>query len=85
MCALFLFGIPAAIIANAKGFRPWRWLLSLGIIGFIVVICFASAEKKGLDPAESARRAEKANSIGAFLCGINIFFVIIFILAALFR
>jgi uncharacterized membrane protein YidH (DUF202 family) len=85
MCALFLFGIPAAIIAAKKGFRPLRWLLALGIIGFIVVICFPSAEKKGLDPAESARRAEQANSIGAFLCGINIFFVVISILAALFR
>jgi NADH:ubiquinone oxidoreductase subunit 6 (subunit J) len=72
MIGMILFGIPAAIIAGVKGFKPLRWLLALGIIGFIVVLCLSSAKAQGISPEESAARASKANSVGAWMCGINL-------------
>jgi NADH:ubiquinone oxidoreductase subunit 6 (subunit J) len=69
---LLLFGIPAAIIAKVKGFNSLRWLLALGIVGFVWVLFLNSANAKGISPDESASRVEKANTVGAWLCGINL-------------
>ncbi len=83
---LILFGIPAAIIAGRKGFLALRWLLAFGLIGFIVVLCLSSATAKDITPEESATRAAKANTIGAWMCGINLgigFISILVLLASL--
>lgn len=64
MLAILLFGIPAAIIANVKGFKPWWWLLAFGVIGLIVVACLPSAKAAGLSEEVSAARAGSANGIG---------------------
>ena len=80
--ALILFGIPAAIIAGLKGFKWGRWLIALGIIGFIWVICLKSAKADEISPEEADRRAEKANGVGAWLAGINIGLTVIFIFIA---
>ena len=70
--AIFLFGIPTAIIAKVKGFQSLRWLFALGIVGFIWVLTLESAKTNGMSPEALARRADKANTIGAWLCGINL-------------
>lgn len=67
-----IFGVIAAIIAGNKGFKPLRWILALGIIGFITVLCLSSAKAQGIDVEESKRRAEKANKIGAVMAWINV-------------
>ena len=68
---LLLFGIPAAIIAKVKGFRALRWFFGLGIVGLIWVIFLKSAKAEGISPEVSSEREEKANTVGAWLCGIN--------------
>ncbi len=70
--SLLLFGIPAAIIAKIKGFKSLRWLFALGIIGFIWVLFLNSAKAQEISPEEMVSRAEKANTVGARLCVINV-------------
>lgn len=72
LIGLILFGIPSVIIAGTKGFKPFRWLLAFGLIGLIVVISLASAKAQDILPEEALRRAEKADSIGGWMTGINI-------------
>jgi hypothetical protein len=72
MGGVILFGIPAAIIAGVKGFKPWRWLLAFGIIGLIVVISLSSAKAQGISAEESAARASTANSYGAVLVWVSV-------------
>ena len=72
MIGLLLFGIPAAIIAGFKGFKWGRWILALGLIGFIWIIFLKSAKAKDISSEEAARRAEKANNTGGWLAVINI-------------
>ncbi|MEI6898369.1 MAG: hypothetical protein WCL00_00710 [Bacteroidota bacterium] len=78
--ALIIFGIPSAIIAGNKGFKPFRWLLALGIIGLIVVATMASATAKGISEEEAMARAEKGNSTGAILAWINVALSVIFVI-----
>ncbi|HEU18007.1 MAG TPA: hypothetical protein ENO00_01295 [Deltaproteobacteria bacterium] len=72
MMGLLLFGIPAAVIAGIKGFKWGRWILSLGIIGFIWVLFLKSAKANEISPEEAIRRAEQANRVGGWLAGINV-------------
>jgi hypothetical protein len=69
---LILFGIPSAIVAGVKGFKPFRWLIAFGFIGLIVVATLANANARGISDEEVAKRAEKANKIGAWMAGINL-------------
>ncbi len=69
---LILFGIPAAIIARVKGFKPWRWLFAFGVIGLIVVTGLSSAKAQGISAEESAARASEANGFGAVLVWVNV-------------
>jgi hypothetical protein len=68
---LLLFGIPAAIVAANKGFKPLRWIIAFGALGLIVVLCLSNAKEKGITQDQSLARAAKANTVGAWLCGIN--------------
>ncbi len=79
---LIIFGIPSAIIAGYKGFKSLRWLIALGLIGLIVVSFMSSAKAEGISSEESKRRADKANSVGAGMAGINIFLGVLSILIA---
>ncbi|MGI6495008.1 MAG: hypothetical protein ACOX5G_02785 [Kiritimatiellia bacterium] len=78
-------GVIAALIARAKGFKPLRWILALGIIGFITVLCLPSAEAAGIPEMESKRRADNANTVGAVMTWINIGLglVVLLLLAAI--
>ena len=69
---LILFGIPSAIIAKTKGFGAIRWFLALGIIGLITVACLSSANDPSATDEERQRRLESGNSIGGWMCGINL-------------
>ena len=83
MIGLLLFGIPAAIIAGVKGFKPLRWLLALGIIGLITVICLSNAKSSGITPEEAEKRAAKADSVGAVMAWINIGLAVVVVLFVL--
>jgi hypothetical protein len=69
---LILFGIPSAIVATKKGFATFRWLFAFGLIGLIVVACLPSARAQGITSSEAVMRTDKADSVGAWMCGINI-------------
>jgi|WetSurMetagenome_2_1015567.scaffolds.fasta_scaffold503322_1 hypothetical protein len=72
MIGFILFGIPAAIIAAIKGFAPFRWLLALGLIGFIAVISLPSAKSKSISPEQAESRINDANKLGGWMAVINI-------------
>lgn len=67
-----IFGIPSAIIAGNKGFKSFRWLFAFGLIGLIVVSSLSSAKGYGIPPDEAQRRTTKADTVGAWMCGINL-------------
>jgi hypothetical protein len=69
---LILFGIPSAVIAFAKGLKPLRWLMGLGVIGLVVVICLPSANQKDISDEEIERRQVMGNRTGAIMFGITI-------------
>lgn len=69
---LIIFGIPSAIVAASKGFRPLRWLIALGLIGLVVVSFMPSAKKDGISSEEAEKRAGKADTVGAWMAGITI-------------
>lgn len=69
---LILFGVPSAIIAGAKGFRPFRWLIAMGVVGLIFVASLSSAKAANIPDEEREARAEKADRIGATLAMISI-------------
>jgi hypothetical protein len=77
---IIIFGIPSAIIAGSKGFKPLRWLIAFGVIGLIVVASLSSAKAQDISSDEATRRAEKANNIGGWMAGINIALGLIFFL-----
>lgn len=82
---LVIFGIPAAIIAYSKGFKPFRWLIAMGLIGLIVVICLSSAKATDISEEEQSRRAIKGNKTGAGLAwtsvGLSVLFTLIGLVA----
>lgn len=80
---LILFGIPSAIIAGVKGFSPLRWLIAFGFIGLIVVISLPSARKKTLTKEDSVARTNKADNIGGWMAGINIFLGVVVLIISL--
>lgn len=83
---VILFGIPAAIIAYFKGFKPFRWLFAFGLIGLVVLLFLKSAKADYLPPEDAAARADKANAIGAWMCGIALtltFFSLFYIMATM--
>jgi len=64
---LVIFGIPSAIIANRKGFKPLRWLIAMGLVGLIVVGSLSNANAPNLSEEEKNARAAKGDSTGAGL------------------
>jgi hypothetical protein len=72
LLGLMLFGVPSMMVASKKGFADSRWLLTFGIIGLIIVCCLPSAKARGISHEISRARRERANTIGAVLCGINV-------------
>jgi hypothetical protein len=80
---VIIFGIPSAIIARSKGFKPLRWLIAMGLIGLIVVACLSSAKAKDISEEERAARAAKANKTGATLAWISVGLSVIFTLVGL--
>jgi hypothetical protein len=81
---LMIFGIPAMVIAEKKGFKGARWLLAFGLIGLIIVCVLPSAKKRGIDYGQARKRAAVANSIGAWLCGANALVLFISLIALVF-
>jgi hypothetical protein len=67
---LIIFGIPSAIIAGSKGFKPFRWLVAFGLIGLITVAVLESPNAQGLTDEERARRVARGDKIGAWMCGL---------------
>jgi hypothetical protein len=80
---LVIFGIPSAIIAGVKGFKPFRWLIAFGLIGLIVVASMASATAKGITEEDAQTRADKADKVGAIMAWLNIGLSIILLLVIL--
>jgi hypothetical protein len=67
-----IFAIPAALIASKKGFKPRRWLITLGWIGLIVAWLKTSAKVSGISSETAAVRAASGDRIGAILACINL-------------
>jgi hypothetical protein len=77
---IIIFGIPSAIIAGSKGLKPMRWLIAFGLIGLITVLVLSSANAQGITDEERARRAARGDTIGAWMCGLNLALLAISIL-----
>lgn len=64
------------IVAHAKGFSPWLWILAGGIPGFIILLCMPSATAEGLDEATREERRTTGNTTGAIISVIAVLVII---------
>jgi hypothetical protein len=60
-------GIISWFIARKKGYNPWCWLIAMGILGLILVMCLPSANAVGIDPVKQQKRKSLARTVGTSL------------------
>jgi hypothetical protein len=69
-------GIISWFIARKKGFNPWCWVVAMGILGLILVLCLPPANAAGIDPMKLQKRKSLARTVGTSLSAL--FCVILF-------
>ena len=79
---LGIFGIIMVIIASSKGFNPLCWFFAAGLLGFIVLVFFPSANKSGLSWEEKAVRAKRGNTVGTVISVLAVGLGILLLVAA---
>jgi len=52
------------IVAKFKGFNPWAWLLTGGILGLIIILFLPSGKDSTVDPVTRIKRAESGTKVG---------------------
>ena len=67
-----VLGVFAYAIAEYKGFKPLRWLITVPIVGLVVVSLLPKVEKEGVSSEEADKRLENADKVGAWMAGINV-------------
>jgi phosphatidylglycerophosphate synthase len=67
------------IIAKEKGFNPWLWFFTAGILGLIVLLCLPSAAAKGIDDNTIQKRRTTANTVGGILTAVTVVAVVVII------
>lgn len=66
------FGVIAAAFAYRKGFNPFLWILSFGLIGLIILAFLPAAEEKIGPREESERNLKRGDAWGASLTTIAV-------------
>lgn len=74
---LILTGVLMAYLAHRKGFNPWAWILTGGIIGLIFIFRLPSAREEGLDEYAIEERKRKGNNTGSIISAIALIFGIL--------
>lgn len=72
---ILVAGLITALVANAKGYRPWFWILAMGPIGLIVMVVRKSLDR-ATTPEERERWQAQADWTGGILSGLT--FVAVF-------
>jgi len=62
------------IIAKFKGFNPWAWLLTAGLIGFFIIIFLPSGKDSSVDEETQRKRRASGTNIGIW---VSIFAIIV--------
>jgi MFS family permease len=65
-------GLLAAWIARKKGYRPWYWILAMGPVGLIVILCQPALETADT-PEDRERWESRADWTGGVLSVISAF------------
>ncbi|HEY4262524.1 MAG TPA: hypothetical protein VGM98_20345 [Schlesneria sp.] len=77
-------GLISAFIAHRKGYRPWFWLLSMGLIGTVVTLIIPGLGK-ATTPEERDRWESRADWAGGLMSGFTFFSLLALpLMAALF-
>jgi hypothetical protein len=77
-------GLLSAVIAHYKGYRPWYWVLSSGLLGMVIILIVPSLGRAAT-PEQREKWESRADWTGGILSGLT--FVSLFavvMLAALF-
>ena len=61
-----------ALIAKLKGFNPFLWFFTAGLLGLILVVLLPSAKKVEKGTEEYNQRRARANWLGLCYCDISI-------------
>jgi hypothetical protein len=67
---LFAPGLLSAVVAHQKGYRPWFWILSCGLVGMLVTI-FIPSLSRATNPEERERWEARADWTGGLLSGFT--------------
>lgn len=73
-------GLLSAVVAHRKGYRPWFWILSSGLVGLLVTVLMPGLGKADT-PEQRERWEKRADWTGGLLSGFT--FAFMFVLPAL--
>lgn len=77
-CVLVLGpGMVAAVVAHRKGYRPWFWVLSFGLIGLVVTVMIP-ALRKAETPELRERWENRADWTGGILSSVTFMLMFVF-------
>lgn len=60
------------LIAYNKGFNPFAWILTGGLIGLIFIMRLPSAKEQGIDEETKEIRIRKGNNTGSIISAVAI-------------
>ena len=76
---VFVFGpgFIAAVVAHRKGYRPWFWILSLGLVGMLVTL-FMPGLVRATTPEQREQWESRADWTGGLLSGCTFLGMFVF-------
>src|SRR4051812_8357260 len=67
-------GLISAVVAHRKGYRPWFWILSLGLVGMVVTLIMPRLGQ-AVTPEQRERWESRADWAGGSLSAFTFLFM----------
>jgi nitric oxide reductase large subunit len=67
-------GLVSAVVAHRKGYRPWFWILSCGLVGMLVTLLIPGLDQAAT-PEQRERWESRADWTGGLLSGFTFLFM----------
>lgn len=63
-------GLLSAVVAHYKGYRPWFWILSSGLLGMLIILIVPSLGR-AVTPEQREKWESRADWTGGILSGLT--------------
>jgi hypothetical protein len=58
------------LLARERGFNPWLWVLTAGVLGLVFLLGIPSAKAPGINDEERAKRRRTGDTVGGVISSI---------------